>query len=184
MKAPTNTAPRAPRLVAIARGLGLAAPLVGAAAFAAVLALSGPAKTLTLTAEDFRAAIDRSGAPLECAIYARERSGVEIYGAARTWWSQAHDRYARADAPSAGAVMVLGGTENGHVAVVTHVLNARQIVIDHANWLGEGEVVTDALVEDVSEANDWSAVRVWNAEAGAMGARAYPVTGFILPTRS
>lgn len=185
MKAHHPTAPRAPRLVAFARVLGLAAPLAATAAFAVAHIMSSDrAKTLTLNAEDVRAAIDRSGAPLECAIYARERSGVEIFGDARSWWPQAQGRYPREAQPSAGAVMVMGGTEGGHVAVVTHVLNERQIVIDHANWLGDGEIVTDALVEDVSEANDWSAVRVWNAETNEMGARAYPVLGFILPTPS
>jgi hypothetical protein len=183
MKRSVSTTPRVPRRTAFARGLGLAAPLAATATFVAAMAMTpGPQKALTLSADDFRAAIDRSGAPLECAIYARERSGVELYGAARSWWSQAQGRYPRAARPQAGAVMVMGGTEGGHVAVVTHVLNERQIVIDHANWLGDGEIVTDALVEDASEANDWSAVKVWNAEAGTMGARAYPVLGFILPT--
>jgi hypothetical protein len=185
MKASAQTALTAPRLVAFARGLGLAAPLVGCAAFVAVQVMAPtPQKTLALSAGDFRAAIDRSGAPLECAIYARERSGVALFGDARSWWSQARGRYPRASRPSVGAVMVMDGTGDGHVAVVTHVLNERQIVIDHANWLGEGEIVTDALVEDVSETNDWSAVKVWNAEADEMGVRAYPVLGFILPTPS
>lgn len=183
MNRSATTASRTPRLVAIARLAGLATPLVATAAIAAALG-RGPEKSVTFTAVDFRAEIDRSGAPLECAIYARERSGVALFGDARTWWRQAQGRYPRADRPSAGAVMVMDGTESGHVAVVTHVLNERQIVIDHANWLGDGEIVTDALVEDVSEANDWSAVKVWNAETDAMGARAYPVLGFILPTPS
>jgi len=182
MKTPAPTR-RASRLVALARIAGLAAPLVATAAFAALL-VRDPEKSVTFSAEDFRAEIDRSGAPVECAIYARERSGVALFGDARTWWPQAAGRYSRASNPREGAVMVMGGTEGGHVAVVTHVLNARQIVIDHANWLGEGEIVTDALVEDVSEANDWSAVKIWNAETSAMGARAYPVLGFILPAPS
>jgi hypothetical protein len=182
MTATDKPVPRAPRRAAFARGLALAIPLAAIAAFAAAHLWAPATKTITLSADDFRAAIDRSGAPLECAIYARERSGVELYGAARSWWSQAQGRYPRAERPHAGAVMVMGGTESGHVAVVTHVLNERQIVIDHANWLGEGEIVTNALVEDVSETNDWSAVKVWNAETGEMGVRAYPVLGFILPT--
>ncbi len=185
MKPSAQTAPSAPRLVALARGLGLAAPLLGVAAFAAAQMLApAPQKAPVLSAADFRAAIDRSGAPVECAIYARERSGVALFGDARSWWSRAHGLYPRASRPSVGAVMVMDGTEDGHVAVVAHVLNERQIVIDHANWLGEGEIVTDALVEDVSEANDWSSVKVWNVETGEMGVRAYPVLGFILPIPS
>ena len=61
------------------------------------------------------------------------------------------------------------------------MINQRQIVIDHANWLGDGEIITGALVEDASPANDWSQVRVWNVETNSMGIRPYPVLGFVLP---
>lgn len=125
--------------------------------------------------------VNTAGPALQCVAYARERSGIEIYGDAQTWWAQADGRYRRSSAPAIGAVIVMGGTEAGHVGVVTHVLNARQIAIDHANWLGHGEIITGALVEDASPAGDWSTVRVWNAETQAMGARAYPVFGFVLP---
>ena len=57
----------------------------------------------------------------------------------------------------------------------------RRILIDHANWMGRGEVITNALVEDASANGDWSAVRVWNVEAATLGGRAYPVLGFVLP---
>lgn len=127
------------------------------------------------------AVVDRSGPPLQCAIYARQRTGFALTGAARNWWPQADGRYRRAASPSAGSVIVMGGTEAGHVALVTQVLNGRQIVVDHANWLGGGEIITGALVEDASPNNDWSAVRVWNVETNSMGIRAYPVFGFVGP---
>jgi|CXWL01.1.fsa_nt_gi hypothetical protein len=127
------------------------------------------------------ALVDRSGAPLQCALYARQRSGVQLTGDARTWWAQAEGRYQRAATPSAGAVIVMDGTSAGHVGVVARVINQRQIVIDHANWLGDGEIITGALVEDASPANDWSQVRVWNVETNSMGIRPYPVLGFVLP---
>lgn len=130
------------------------------------------------------ARVDRSGPPLQCAIYARQRTGFELTGEARNWWPQAEGRYRRASTPSPGAAIVLGGTEAGHVAVVTGVLGARQIVVDHANWLGGGEIITGALVEDASAANDWSAVRVWNVETNSMGLREYPVFGFVGPERA
>jgi len=127
------------------------------------------------------AIVDRSGAPLQCAIYARQRTGLELSGDARNWWPQAEGRYHRAATPSVGSVIVMGGTEAGHVAVVTQVLNSKQIVVDHANWLGGGEIITGALVEDASEAGDWSAVRVWNVETNSVGLRSYPVYGFVGP---
>jgi hypothetical protein len=127
------------------------------------------------------AVVDRSGAPLQCAIYARQRTGFALSGDARNWWPQAEGRYQRSSTPLVGSVIVMGGTSAGHVAVVTAVLNDRQIVVDHANWLGGGEIITGALVEDASDAGDWSAVRVWNVETDSMGLRPYPVYGFVGP---
>jgi surface antigen len=127
------------------------------------------------------AIVDRSGAPLQCAIYARQRTGISLTGAARNWWPQAEGRYRRSHTPSVGSVIVLDGTSAGHVAVVTRVIGARQIVVDHANWLGGGEIITGALVEDASAANDWSQVRVWNVQTNSMGLRPYPVFGFVGP---
>jgi len=127
------------------------------------------------------AIVDRSGAPLQCAIYARQRTGISLTGAARNWWPQAEGRYRRSHAPSVGSVIVLDGTSAGHVAVVTRVIGTRQIVVDHANWLGGGEIITGALIEDASAANDWSQVRVWNVQTNSMGLRPYPVFGFVGP---
>jgi surface antigen len=126
--------------------------------------------------------VDRSGTPLQCAIYARQRSGVQLTGAARTWYSGAAGRYQRAREPQVGAVMAMGGTSSGHVAVVARILNDREILIDHANWLGQGEIQTGALARDVSEAGDWSSVVVWHIPSNGLGIRPYPVEGFILPT--
>lgn len=150
-----------------------------AAEGAAAPAMRAP--TEVVDAASISASVDRTGPPLQCAIYARQRTGFALTGEARNWWPQAEGRYRRASTPTAGSVIVMGGTEAGHVAVVTRVLGARLIVVDHANWLGGGEIITNALVEDASEANDWSAVRVWNVETNSMGLRAYPVYGFVGP---
>ncbi|MBY0564315.1 MAG: CHAP domain-containing protein [Hyphomonadaceae bacterium] len=151
---------------------------------AATAATETPPATIASSSVDAApvvARIDRTGPPLQCAIYARQRTGLELSGEARNWWPQADGRYRRASTPSAGAVIVMGGTEAGHVAVVARVLSARQIVVDHANWLGGGEIITGALVEDASAANDWSTIRVWNVETNSMGLRDYPVYGFVGP---
>jgi hypothetical protein len=70
----------------------------------------------------------------------------------------------------------------GHIAVVTQVLTARKILVDHANWpnaiVQHGAISRDIAVEDVSEANNWSEVRVQFGEGGPMGS-VYPVNGFI-----
>ncbi len=83
-----------------------------------------------------------------------------------------------------GAVMVfarIGGPPGGHVAVVRGIVSARVIRVDHANWLGKGRIYLSDPVRDVSPANDWSHVRVWNAETGAWGGRTYPIAGFVGP---
>lgn len=119
--------------------------------------------------------------PLQCVPYARTRSGIAIYGNARTWYDQAAGRYERSSAPRLGAVIVLGGTPGGHVAVVKAILSAREILVDHANWANDGAIHLDAPMRDVSQKGDWSAVRVWHMASGQLGARTYPVQGFVLP---
>jgi surface antigen len=122
--------------------------------------------------------------PLQCVPYARERSGVMIYGDAYTWWDKAAGRFARTAEPSEGAVMVLfnyAGPARGHVAVVRQLVDSRTIRIDHANWLDDGAIYTDDPVRDVSPDNDWTQVKVFNLRTGAWGTRVYPVQGFIGP---
>ena len=107
-----------------------------------------------------------------------------LYGDAADWWDQAAGRYARSPSPSAGSVMVFARTgrlPHGHVSVVTSVQGAREVTVDHANWAA-GRVGRGESVRDVSDGNDWSAVRVWWAPSGVLGSRTYPVLGFVGPT--
>jgi hypothetical protein len=130
---------------------------------------------------------DTGQKPLQCAPYAREHSGVKIFGDANTWWSQAAKKFPRAQIPASGAVMVLAGyagPDRGHVAVVQKIISAREIRVDHANWLDDGSIYINDPVEDVSTGNDWSAVRVWNIQTGNWGSHSYPVQGFILPSQT
>ena len=73
--------------------------------------------------------------------------------------------------------------QRGHVAVVRDVVTPREVVIDHANWAGhrskKGQIDRSVRVIDVSDRNDWSAVRVWYRPAGDFGTRVYPTYGFI-----
>jgi hypothetical protein len=122
--------------------------------------------------------------PLQCVPYARDRSGVQIYGDAFTWWDQAEGRFARVNQPRPGAVMAMLGyqtTTRGHVAFVTAVLSGRMILVDHANWLNGGEISINVPILDVSPGNDWSQVRVWHIPGSHWGGRVYNVQGFILP---
>jgi len=122
--------------------------------------------------------------PSQCVPYARNISGVEIFGDAVTWWRQAEGRYPRSRTPAQGSVMVLRGWQDetrGHVAVVTTLLSARVVLVDHANWMRHGEVSIGVPVIDVSEANDWSQVRVWHVPGAHWGGRTYDAEGFIHP---
>ena len=120
--------------------------------------------------------------PLQCVPFARQESGVAIYGDANLWWAKAAGHYARGTTPEPGSVMVLKGyhtDKRGHVAVVRRIVDDRTLIIDHANWLGRGEISRDVPVRDVSAANDWSEVRVWNIAGTRWGARINTVQGFI-----
>lgn len=126
----------------------------------------------------------------QCAAFARQFSGIEIRGDAWTWWGLADGRYAKGRSPRIGAVMSFtpaGSMRLGHVATVTRVLSARDIAVTHANWspIGgtRGQIERDVMIRDVSDAGDWSRVRVWYAPIGSLGTTAWPVDGFIYPDR-
>ncbi|MCW1383883.1 CHAP domain-containing protein [Novosphingobium sp. KCTC 2891] len=123
---------------------------------------------------------------LECVPYARQVSGIAIYGDALTWWGQAEGRYARGTRPRAGAVMSFaphGAMRLGHVAAVSRVIDRRTVLLRHANWSPidgrRGQIENDVRAVDVSPANDWSEVRVWYAPLGDLGTTHWPVNGFI-----
>jgi surface antigen len=121
---------------------------------------------------------------ISCVPYARQVSGIEVAGNAWQWWTNAAGRYARGDQPEPGSVLNFranGRMRLGHVAVVTQVVNAREIIVDQANWPsggGIGGVSHNISVVDVSEANNWSAVRVELGREGTFGS-VYPTYGFI-----
>jgi len=131
--------------------------------------------------------LSTSAQAVQCVTYAREESGIGLKGDAWTWWVSANGHYERGQKPRAGAVVVFkkhGSMSHGHVAVVSQVLSARKLLVDHANWAphrghGRGQVTTRVMVVDVSPHNDWTQVRVWNDASAEMGQRVYPTYGFI-----
>jgi surface antigen len=128
---------------------------------------------------------------LQCVPYARQVSGIQLFGDARTWWSQAAGRYSRGNSPKAGAVMAFrpyGKMVLGHVAAVSKVLDSRRVLLRHANWSPisgrRGQVERDVLAMDVSPGNDWSEVRVWYDPIHGLGTTHWPVSGFIYAPKS
>jgi hypothetical protein len=124
---------------------------------------------------------------LQCVPFARDTSGIRLYGDAHTWWRQAEGKYARGRTPLPGAVMAIrphGGSTLGHVAMVSRVVDARTILISHANWSAPGKIERNVTAMDVSPANDWSEVRVWYAPIHNLGGGRWPVSGFIYKGRS
>jgi surface antigen len=124
----------------------------------------------------------------ECVPVARMLSGIDIYGNALSWWDQAEGRYRRGTAPRRGAVLAFiphGGMTLGHVATVSHVVDNRTILVTHSNWSPingvRGQIERDVKVIDVSDAGDWSQVRVWYAPSQGLGTTTWPVHGFIYP---
>ena len=78
-----------------------------------------------------------------------------------------------------------GSMQLGHVAVVSQIIDRRNILISHANWSPingrRGQIENNVAAQDVSENNDWSRVRIWYAPIGKLGTTAFPVNGFIYP---
>jgi hypothetical protein len=129
----------------------------------------------------------KSSEPIQCVPYARQVSGIELYGDAHTWWGQAAQdpRYQRSQTPKTGSVVVLARTPqmtSGHVAVVRRVVGARHIDVAHSNWGNDRNtrryVYERMRAEDASVNNDWSRIRFWNHHIGAFG-QPYEVWGFI-----
>lgn len=132
---------------------------------------------------------DFAGRYLQCAPFAREISGIQLFGNAAAWWDQAQGQYERGNTPRAGSVLSFQATNQmraGHVAMVSEVVSDRVIKVTHANWSiingSRGQIERNVEVIDVSPSNDWSQVRVWYAPIGKVGIKAYPTNGFIYNT--
>lgn len=118
----------------------------------------------------------------QCVTFAREVSGIEIYGNAHTWWSQAAGKYERGQEPRVGSVLAIapgGSSRLGHVAMVSRIVSDREILLTHANWSRRGGVERDVLAVDVSPQGDWSQVKIWYAPVGGLGGTVYRAHGFI-----
>lgn len=159
---------------------------LSASALALFVVLATPAR-----ADSYPPAADFSGGAslpgyLQCVPYARKVSGIGIYGDAHTWWDQAEGRFARGRTPQVGAVMAFpahGNMRLGHVAAVSQIVDARTVLLRHANWSpidgARGKIEDNVRAVDVSPENDWSEVRVWYAPIGDLGTTRWPVSGFI-----
>lgn len=126
------------------------------------------------------------GGGISCVPYVRMVTGMAVSGDGGRWWYSAAGQYDRGNRPAPGSVLAFrssGGMARGHVAVVSRVVSPRHLQIDHANWGGpgirRGSIMHDVNVVDVSDANDWTAVRVQvGYDSGSFG-RTYPTYGFI-----
>lgn len=142
-----------------------------------------PSAPAVAAAEPPKPSWEKSNKFLYCVEYARQLSGLSIFGDAKHWWERAKNLYARVAHPAEEAVMVFSGSsrlKRGHLAVVSHVVSNREIRVEQANWLNRGEIDRATPVLDVSEKNDWSKVRVWDMPSGQYGSRVYAISGFIL----
>lgn len=168
-----------------ALALGLAALLPAGAASGAPLDIAG-------TFDSSRDDRNGEAAPfLQCVPYARQVTGIQLFGDAHTWWDQAAGHYARGHEPRVGAVMSFhpyGSMVLGHVAAVSRVIDSRTVLLRHANWSPingrRGQIENDVRAIDVSPDNDWSEVRVWFAPLQALGTTRWPINGFIYPQKA
>ena len=121
---------------------------------------------------------------IQCVAFARADTDIALSGNADDWWQNAEGVYARGNAPEVGSVLNFranGRMRLGHVAVVTDVVDSRTIQIDQSHWNANG-ISRNVSVVDVSENNDWTAVRVELGRQGTYGS-IYPTYGFIYARR-
>jgi surface antigen len=165
--------------------------LLPAALLIALATVPAGARIVDVDDRDAGGAVSADLPPyLQCVPYARQVSGIQIYGDAHTWWGQAEGRYARGFKPKVGAVMAFrpnGSSRLGHVAAVSKIIDSRTVLIRHANWSPingrRGQIEDNVRAVDVSPDNDWSAVRVWYGPSQALGATHWPLAGFIYPAK-
>lgn len=120
---------------------------------------------------------------IECVPYARSRSGIQIFGNADTWWSQAKTKGSK---PYVGSVMSMpkqGATalaSYGHVAFVASVISSTEIIVDHANWdAPQGSIFTGVKVRDIS--GNWTRIQIENTPGSGYGSTTYIIDGFVYP---
>lgn len=150
--------------------------------FSALLAMTALVAAFSRPAHA-RSLLDYVG---QCVPFARQASGIQIYGDAWTWWDQADGRYRRGHSPRVGAVIVFARSDRlrlGHVAVVSRVVERRVVMLTHANWSrldgARGHAEQDVTLYDVSPRNDWSEVKVWYRDSNGLGGSTYRINGFI-----
>jgi surface antigen len=153
-------------------------------ATSAIEAQAAPKKTTKVSA--VKAKKKPASPYLQCVQFARQFTGIQIFGDAWTWWEKATGKYEEGQAPKPGAVLVFkpqGKMRVGHVAVVSQIVTDRYIQITHANWSPingrRGQVEKDVNVLDVSEKGDWSKVKVWYGPLNDLGTTIYTTYGFI-----
>lgn len=119
-----------------------------------------------------------------CVRYARSLTGINVSGNAWAWWDNAAGLYQRGREPMIGSVMVFqrgrsGGMGLGHVSAVTGIVDDRTILVTHS--FGGPYLWRDVPIIDVSQANDWSRVRVWHGPTQQMGTTEFAIYGFVYP---
>ncbi len=154
--------------------------------FAKTSAHSTAKTAASRTAKTPRKASASSTPYLQCVQFARQFTGMQIFGDAWTWWEKAAGKYDEGHTPKPGAVLVFpsqGRMKLGHVAVVSQIITDRYIQVTHANWSPvngrRGRVETNVNVMDVSDKGDWSQVKVWFGPLNDLGTTVYKTSGFI-----
>jgi|GEM_PF-1748415 len=118
-----------------------------------------------------------------CVRYARSITGLEVSGNAWAWWDNAAGLYPRGNEPMIGSVLVFrrggGGMRLGHVSAVSGIVDDRTILVTHS--FGGPYLWRDVPIIDVSDANDWTRVRVWHGPTQQLGTTRFATYGFVYP---
>ena len=135
---------------------------------------------------------------LECVVYAQQEGWAEFAGLqhAYKWWYAATEKesasykpgYNTGHVPQVGALLVWNRwgdsypASSGHVAIVSKTSNEDtalgedEILVNHANWFGDGQIQLGTKVKDISGGH-WKKVLV--QYGSGYGATSYKTFGFI-----
>lgn len=101
----------------------------------------------------FALLLGQGASAMECVEYCQRNGFSNVSGNAYQWWDNAAAKgYKRGQKPYVGAVLVWKkeSLPYGHVAVVSELLDSRNIKVNHANWPEDGQIRLGVLVTDTS----------------------------------
>lgn len=145
-------------------------------------------KKITIPTVIFLLTFNVNAYAIQCVDYIKQNYSQysDMSGNANTWWSKT-DKITKQYTPSVGSVLVFPGpSAAGHVAYVAKVISSKEILVNHANWnrntgAVDGSIWKNVRIQDVSDGNKWTKVKMEFGSSGQLGSTSYNTYGFVVP---